>query len=154
VQQHFFEFCENTLDLLQQATIRTNTDVSALVQVLAWFDQFNHPIIPEDTWLQCQLALAEGFTNAVRHAHSGKPAETPIDIEVKVLKQGLEIRIWDSGAGFDLNQTLNMLPPLPEQTAIGGRGLKLMQHIADHLSYTPTDDQRNCLLIAKHYNHL
>jgi serine/threonine-protein kinase RsbW len=140
------------LELPQQATLFTKTDLVALAQVLTWFDQFNHPAIPRSVWLQCQLALAEGFTNAVRHAHQGQPLDTLVEIEVKVLKQCLEIRIWDYGVGFDLEETLAKMPPISDTTAEGGRGLKLMKHVADYLSYTPTVDGRNCLLIVKYYS--
>ncbi|MDX2213256.1 MAG: anti-sigma regulatory factor [Oculatellaceae cyanobacterium bins.114] len=134
-----------------KAHLRTNTDLHALAQVLAWFDQFNHSTIPHSVWLQCQLALAEGFTNAVRHAHKGQPSDTVIDIEVVVLEGCLEIRIWDFGAGFDLEKTLARLSKDVNHEAEGGRGLKLMHRMADVLSYTRTPDQRNCLLIIKKY---
>jgi len=139
------------LEFSQQAHLRVKTDLCALAQVLAWFDQFNHVGMPHPVWLQCQLALAEGFTNAVRHAHRDYPIETAIDIEVKIQNQCLEMRIWDYGVGFDLNQTLAAMPPQIDRNAEGGRGLKLMQQMADTLSYARTPDQRNCLLIIKRY---
>lgn len=141
------------LQPLQRASIQVNTDLNALTQVLSWFDQFNHPPLSYQIWLQCQLALAEGFTNAVRHAHQGQPTELLIDLEVTVFSEQIEIRIWDQGAPFDLTGAIEVLSE--EQAnlhAEGGRGLRLMQRIADSLSYTRTSDQRNCLLIVKHYS--
>jgi serine/threonine-protein kinase RsbW len=139
------------LDLPRQATLCTPSDVDALAQVLAWFEQFNHPAIPRSVWLQCQLSLSEGFTNAVRHAHQGNPIETAIDIEIRVSERCFELRIWDCRAGFDLNQTLNAMPPIQNQVTMGRRGLKLMQQIASCLSYTKTIDHCNCLLIIKQW---
>ncbi|UBF28303.1 ATP-binding protein [Kovacikia minuta CCNUW1] len=136
---------------IHRAYLQVNTDLNALTEVLSWFDQFNGPPLSYQTWLQCQLALAEGFTNAVRHAHQGQPLELPIDIEVTVLSACLEIRIWDQGEPFNLRQKLDSLPQEMDSDAEGGRGLKLMQRIADSLSYTRTSDNRNCLLIVKHY---
>lgn len=138
------------LQPLQRADLQVNTDLNALMDVLAWFDQFNHPPIPFQIWLQCQLALAEGFTNAVRHAHHGQ-ADLPIDLEVIMFPERLEIRIWDQGEPFDLHQRLKNLPTEMDSEAEGGRGLKLMQKIADSLTYARTPDSRNCLLIVKHY---
>ncbi|WP_242059940.1 ATP-binding protein [Oscillatoria sp. FACHB-1407] len=134
-----------------KAQLRANTDLHALAQVLAWFDQFNHSMIPHPVWLQCQLALAEGFTNAVRHAHRGQPNDTAIDIEVTISDGCLEIRIWDVGAGFDLEKTLAKLSQEVNYEAEGGRGLKLMKRMADVLTYTRTDDERNCLLVIKKF---
>lgn len=142
------------MEVVKQAHLQVNTDLNALTQILSWFDQFNSAIIPPPVWLQCQLALAEGFTNAVRHAHRNYPQETPIDIEIRLFDQLLEICIWDVGSGFDLNQQLNQMPLEIDSDAEGGRGLKLMQQLSDSLSYTQTDDRRNCLLIVKKFSPL
>lgn len=138
---------------IHTACLQINTDLNALTQVLAWFDQFNSPPLSYQTWLECQLALAEGFTNAVRHAHQGQPSEVLIEIEALVFPEWMEIRIWDQGEPFNLAQKLNSLPSHIDCEAEGGRGLKLMQRIADSLSYTRTTDQRNCLLIVKRYSN-
>lgn len=139
------------MKFLRQAQIQVNTDLDELAHVLEWFDQFNSPTISRPIWLQCQLALAEGFTNAVRHAHRDKPRETPIDIEVTVLSQALEIRIWDFGSVFNLKHLLETLPTEMDKEAEGGRGLKLIKRMADRVDYMRTTDDRNCLLIVKDY---
>lgn len=143
----------NSSQLEPPKTIRTqvSTDLRLLAQVLAWFNQLRHPLIPQSVWLKCELALAEGFTNAVRHAHAGKPSETPIEIEVTFQKQAIELRIWDYGSGFDLTEQLHDLPEPAAQETSGGRGLKIIQQTADEFSYRAVDERRNCLLIIKHY---
>ncbi len=136
---------------IHRASLQVNTDLNALTQVLAWFDQFNCPPISYQTWLQCQLALAEGFTNAVRHAHKGQPIDQLVEIEVSMFAERMEIRIWDHGAPFNLLEKLDSMPQEPDNDAEGGRGLKLMDRIADALSYTRSADNRNCLLLLKYY---
>lgn len=101
--------------------------------------------------MECQLALAEGFTNAVRHAHQGQPIDVPIDLEVRVFDDRIEIRIWDRGAPFNLQERLKCMPVEMDTEAEGGRGLRLMERITDHLSYTRTQDARNCLLMVKKF---
>jgi serine/threonine-protein kinase RsbW len=128
------------------------TDLEALAQVLAWFDQFNHPTLPRSVWLQCQLALAEGFTNAVRHAHRGKPIDTPIEIVVYLKPDCFELQVWDQGEEFDLNRVFDTLSLEMDQRAEGGRGLKLMKRMADILRYERSDDGRNCLRIVKYFS--
>jgi len=140
-----------SLQLLQKAFLQVNTDLNALAQVLAWFDQFNSPPVPDGTWMRCQLALVEGYTNAVRHAHQNKPVDTPIEMEVKIYEDSLEIRIWDCGPPFDLHKKLQAMPQKLDTEAEGGRGLRLMQRIADRLSYERLADGRNCLTIIKQY---
>jgi serine/threonine-protein kinase RsbW len=95
--------------------------------------------------------LAEGFTNAVRHAHQGQPENIPIDIDVTVTVDSVELRIWDSGHEFDLQAMLDAMPAEVDPNAEGGRGLRLMQRMSDALAYTRTPDNRNCLLVVKHY---
>lgn len=128
-----------------------STDLKELDLVLSWFDELKQPHIPKKVWLQCQLALAEGFTNAVRHAHKSLSREVPIDIEIILYPHCLEMRIWDHGAPFDLEEKYRNLQKKVDEQAGGGRGIAILQRIADQLSYKRTADNRNCLLIVKDY---
>ncbi|MBD1828255.1 ATP-binding protein [Microcoleus vaginatus GB1-A2] len=139
------------LQVLKKADLQVNTGLSALDRVLSWFAQLYEQRIPTSVWIRCQLALAEGFTNAVRHAHEGKRPDLPVDIEVAVSTESVEIKIWDSGAAFDLEQKIKDMSEKIDPEASGGRGLKLMKDIADSLSYTRTANDRNCLSIVKNY---
>lgn len=127
------------------------TDLKALADVLAWFDQFQAPVMPHKAWLECQLALAEGFTNAVRHAHSDKSEETLIEIKVHVTENQIDLRIWDHGPGFEFERYLAKASEMVDNHAEGGRGLGLMEKIADVLEYVTEADHRNCLHIIKRY---
>ena len=139
------------LQVLKKADLQVNTGLSALDPVLSWFAQLYEPQVPTSVWIRCQLALAEGFTNAVRHAHEGKRPDWAVDIEVVLYTASLEIKIWDSGAPFDLEQKIQDMSGKIDPEASGGRGLKLMRDIADSLSYRRTGDGRNCLSIVKNY---
>jgi serine/threonine-protein kinase RsbW len=139
------------LSVPRKHNLKVKTDLNALGEILSWFAKLYEPQIPRQIWLRCELALAEGFTNAVRHAHKNKPPEVPIDLEVTISDDTTEMRIWDSGPGFDLAAYLDkMLKPENNQTG-GGRGLQLIQKTTDHFSYTRTADNRNCLLTIKSY---
>lgn len=141
-------------DPKKKTSKQVTTDLKALDQVLAWFDQLYQPSISRKVWLQCQLALAEGFTNAVRHAHKELPTNVPIELEVTLLPDCLEIRIWDRGKPFDLERWIQNLEHSVDEQAGGGRGIVIMHKIADQLSYTRTTDNRNCLLIVKSFEEL
>jgi serine/threonine-protein kinase RsbW len=145
--------------MLQQEHLSVKTDINRLIDVLEWFERFCHQNLSRLSWLadesknlnlavdMLKLALDEGFTNAVRHAHKDLPPETPIDLELTLWEDRLEIRIWDRGALFDP-------PPLkapdPGKLSIGGYGWFLMRSIADHVVYSRSADGRNCLLIVKY----
>jgi serine/threonine-protein kinase RsbW len=89
----------------------------------------------------------------VKYAHKDLPPSVSIEVEVILGQspQRLEIRVWDCGAPFDFERRLRTPSSLPDDQAEGGRGLAIMQKIADKLSYTRMDDNRNCLTIVKFY---
>jgi cellulose synthase (UDP-forming) len=138
-------------EFLKPFQLQVNTDINTLGQILSWFDALKPPTVPEKTWIECQTILAEGFSNAVDHAHRGLSSEVPIALEVTILSQSIEIRIWDSGSAFDFEKQLQELPLEIDVMAERGRGLSIMQQITDYLSYTRTSDNRNCLLCVKSY---
>ncbi len=136
---------------LKQSRLQVKTDLNTVADVLQWFDQFTQPLLPEKFRWQCQIALVEGFTNVVRHAHQHLPQTTPIELELKLFSQCLEMRIWDRGQAFDLQAKLHALckeenNPLDKE---GGRGLIFMYQLTDEVSYERLPDERNCLLLRK-----
>jgi serine/threonine-protein kinase RsbW len=135
--------------LMTRYCLELTSDLDELARLLQWLDQISPATVPADTWLACKLAIAEGFTNAVNHAHSLLPRQTPVTIDITMLAQSLEIRIWDYGNFFDLNQKLAGLPQQPEFEQETGRGLRLIQQIADSVDYIRTQDDQNCLVIVK-----
>ncbi|HEY9666901.1 MAG TPA: ATP-binding protein [Coleofasciculaceae cyanobacterium] len=138
---------------LKKIYLQVNTALNELDQVLQWFNQLEDLSIPTMLRYQCQLVLAEGFTNAVRHAHKNLPGKTPIDLEVTVFNTRLEIRIWDYGQPFDLEAKLIESRKIDREQLEreGGRGLIIMRRSADRLSYTRSVDERNCLVFVKYF---
>jgi serine/threonine-protein kinase RsbW len=142
----------------QKYHLRTQSDIYALNQVQIWFKQFT--MVPHQVWMQCDLVLVEAFTNVVCHAHEKLPEETPIDIEVTAFDEALELRIWDFGKPFDLQQELERLAARPiafsevEDIPTGGRGLLISATIADEISYDRLPDERNCFFIRKSFTRV
>nr|WP_243397337.1 anti-sigma regulatory factor [Crocosphaera subtropica] len=141
-----------SLSVLQQISFKVKSNLKALDEVLGHFDKINQPWIPKKDWLQCQLALAEGFTNAVRHAHRDIPSDVFVEIEIKLTSDSLEMRIWDFGPFFDLQGFLKANTNEDNRFAGHGQGLPILQKIAAQLTYERTDDERNCLLIVKNFS--
>jgi serine/threonine-protein kinase RsbW len=92
---------------VQHISLQVKTDVNALTQVLLWFEQLKGLSLPNEVWWNFQLALAESFTNAVRHAHKNLPVETPVQLEIRVFNGRLELKVWDCGPCFDFDAKLN-----------------------------------------------
>ncbi len=133
--------------------LTVNTNIYELARIRIWFKQFRS--LPKLIRQQLDLVLAEGFSNVVYHAHEHLPEETPIDIEVQIFPDRVELRIWDYGQPFDLfskKQSLDIRHQEifdVDEIPTGGRGLIIMESIADQLRYDRTPDGRNCLFISK-----
>jgi len=91
---------------VRHISLQVNTDLNALTRVLEWFEQLKDLSLPNEVWWNFQLALAEGFTNAVRHAHKNLPVETPVQLEIMVCNGRLELKVWDCGPYFDFDAKL------------------------------------------------
>jgi serine/threonine-protein kinase RsbW len=137
------------LKVLRKIKIEVKSELSSLDRVLLEFDRVYQNSISERDWLQCQLALAEGFTNAVRHAHKNLSADVPIEIEVTLTEATLEIRIWDRGKAFDLKGFISKLLGDRRNWLDRARGITILNKIADRLDYYRTSQGKNCLLIVK-----
>jgi len=137
---------------VKQYHIQVKTELEALKEVLQWFESLVFPLVPQKIGWQCEVALVEAFTNAVRHAHQNLPETTPIDLEVKLLPSFLEMRIWDRGEPFDIKAKLRKSEReanLMERE--GGRGLQFINKLTDELQYLNLPNHRNCLVMRKNY---
>ncbi|MBD2570414.1 MULTISPECIES: ATP-binding protein [Nostocaceae] len=140
------------LTTVQQDHLTVKSDLKLLNHVQQWFEKFSLQYLSEFGWSESQLyrlnlALAEGFTNAVRHAHRALPPETDIEIQLSLWNDRLEIRIWDHGKPFNPDA---IVEPEPGTLQVGGYGWFLLRRLADHVVYERAADSRNCLLIVKY----
>lgn len=140
------------LSIVQQDHLTVQSELKLLNQVQQWFEEFCLRHLAQLGWSESQLyrlnlALAEGFTNAVRHAHRALPPETTIEIEVSLWNDRLEMRIWDYGKPFNPDA---IAEPEPGTLQVGGYGWFLLRRLADHVVYERGADSRNCLLIVKY----
>ncbi|MEG4318988.1 MULTISPECIES: ATP-binding protein [unclassified Microcoleus] len=91
---------------IHKISVQLKSELKAVDQVLSLIQQLEPLPIPEAVFQNCKLATIEGFTNAVRHAHKHLPLATPIDLEITVFHNRIEIKIWDCGQPFDFNAKL------------------------------------------------
>ncbi len=136
-------------EILNRIDIEVSANHPLAQRILDWLERLNSPPISDPViWWQCQTAFKEVFDNIVEHAHAGLPLDTPIQIEALRFASCIEIRLWDWGPGFDLRQKLYRMPDLLENQSDRGRGLHLVDRIADSWSYIRTTDQRNCFFMV------
>ncbi|MBX2863427.1 MAG: ATP-binding protein [Leptolyngbyaceae cyanobacterium MAG.088] len=135
--------------MLKQDQLIVQSRLEDLNQVQQWFDHFcsasKLPWLTGSVFDQVNLALAEGFTNAVRHAHRDLPEETPIEIDLFLWQEKIELQVWDMGEPFDPDK---LAEPKPGTLKVGGYGWFLMRRLAD-VNYERSDLGKNCLRIVK-----
>ncbi|MEM0979712.1 MAG: anti-sigma regulatory factor [Cyanobacteria bacterium P01_H01_bin.58] len=126
--------------------------LETLFKVHHWFKELCASLETDWEWIRfyrdrLNIALAEGFTNAVRHAHAALPPDTPIAIDIAVKDDRIDIRIWDQGDPFDPNKLSEPEPGSLLQG--GGYGWFLLRRVVDDVSYQRCENQ-NCLEITQY----
>jgi serine/threonine-protein kinase RsbW len=91
---------------MQKITLQLNNDIATVTQVLGWVKQLDHLPIPESVLQFCKLAAMEGFMHAVHH-HKSMPSNIPIELEIGVFNDRLEMKMWDWGKPFDCKKKSN-----------------------------------------------
>ncbi|MEL6160461.1 MAG: anti-sigma regulatory factor [Cyanobacteria bacterium J06623_5] len=124
--------------MLEKAHLSVNSRLEELVTVQQWFRALISQLAEDTPWIndqfdQLNLALAEGFTNAVRHAHANLPRTTPIEIELVLRPEKIEICIFDQGEPFDPD---SISEPQPGALREGGYGWFLLRRLADQVTYS------------------
>jgi serine/threonine-protein kinase RsbW len=84
------------------------------------------------------VVLTEGLVNAIKHANRADP-DKEVHVRINISNKNLVVRIYDNGAGFDLDS----IPP-PTFTASGmedkGRGIFILRSLMDTVKYTRSDE--------------
>ena len=91
------------------------------------------------------LATDEATNNIMRHAHQGR-IEAIIQIQCRLLADGIEVRLVDEGAPFDLAAVPHMDPA---ELRVGGRGVYLMRQLMDEVTCQPRGPRGNTLRMSK-----
>lgn len=137
--------------MVKQEHLVVSSRLDVLTQVQRWFKDVCRSLDKDSTWVsqyvdRLTIALTEGFTNAVRHAHAELPPETSIDIDLAFWCDRIEIRIWDHGQPFDPE---GLQEPEPGALLDSGYGWFLLRRLAERVTYQRLQDGRNCLSIVQ-----
>lgn len=89
--------------------------------------------VPEAERFAVELLLREALTNAVLHGVRGAP-DGEVSCSLRLLNGGIELRVVDSGAGFDWHmQGEGPAPSLAES----GRGLEILHRYSSSVRFNP-----------------
>lgn len=80
-----------------------------------------------------RVSVTEALANAILYGNDGDPEKT-VRVEVNVDPHRVEVTVIDQGGGFDPRRVPD--PTSPENLeATGGRGLFLIRHLMDEMSF-------------------
>ncbi|MCT0211211.1 MAG: serine/threonine protein kinase [Cyanobium sp.] len=145
-------------DFVPDGQLAVSSDLNQLELVLSWFEGLGHPDVPADVWMQAQLALVEGFTNAVRHAHAHLVSPPQVQLALQRSSRLVRLQIVDHGDAFDLASALVRVEaeiaasgsdPLAREAHWGlVMFLKLQKEYGWTISYCREDDGINVLCLS------
>ncbi|HEX6395219.1 MAG TPA: ATP-binding protein [Acidimicrobiales bacterium] len=90
-----------------------------------------------------EIALSEVCTNVIDHAEVGDS----YDVEIFVKGHDCEIRVVDSGLGFD---AIALADSGPETDFERGRGLAIVRAVMDHVDLQSHTDRGTLVTLEKH----
>lgn len=131
--------------VLKQSHLQVETDFKAVPVILEWFKQFDQGLLPTQFATQCKLALIECFTVVVRKAHNNLPSKTPIELELKLFADYLEIRILERGMPFCL--LAHLIGHLAQTE--GDKSMKYIPLLIDEICSFRLTNKQNCLVMRK-----
>lgn len=91
-----------------------------------------------------EVAVTEACTNVLKHARG---TESSYDVTVSVNESDCEIRVVDTGAGFDHMVKGHREPPPGDE---GGRGILLMRALVDNVHFASVPEQGTIVHLQKH----
>lgn len=102
----------------------------------------------DERWIdELELALVEALANVIEHAYDRAP-DRPIHLGLRFFADRAELRIEDDGRAFP---GFDEPPPLPPESADGGRGLFLMHALTDRVRHTRDATGRNRVCLTKNF---
>lgn len=120
--------------LYRQLVLSSSTD--AISQIESVVDEIKSELdVKADVYGNMMVAVTEAVNNGILHGNGGdETKKVYVDFEVKNQFR-LSVKVKDEGPGFDPDSLSD--PTAPENLEnIGGRGVFLMQHLSDEISFS------------------
>lgn len=135
------------------------SDLEQVARVAARIREFcTRPPLTDRDLMGIELCVVEALNNAIEHACGGMPANHGIRVDATWEAPELQLEISDPGRAMPpgvleaaarraLEPDTDDPGALPER----GRGLAIMQHLMDRVSYR-SDRDRNTLVLVRRYH--
>ena len=88
----------------------------------------------EDTKSQVTTSVIEAGTNAIQHGHHRDPSRD-VDVRYALFSDRIEIDVYDTGTGFDLEQVNGDVTGPDHLFEARGRGIFIMRACMDSVNF-------------------
>ncbi|MBI5709670.1 MAG: ATP-binding protein [Candidatus Eisenbacteria bacterium] len=102
----------------------------------------------EDACCQVSMSVIEAGTNAIQHGH-GRDASKPVDVTFAIFPDRLEVRVHDTGAGFDLARVNGDVTAPDHLLDARGRGIFIMRSCMDAVEFEFSSAGTTCRLVKR-----
>lgn len=90
--------------------------------------------LDDDLYGNIMIAVTEGVNNAIKHG-CGSDSSKSVSLTLSLTENAIKFKIEDQGVGFNFHNLPD--PTAPENLEKpGGRGIFLMKHLADEVSFS------------------
>ena len=103
--------------------------------------------LADDIYGNIMIAVTESVNNAIKHGNSNDKAKS-VALSLSLEDSCIKFKIKDEGIGFDYETLPD--PTAPENLEkVGGRGIFLMKHLSDEVSFK---DNGSCVELCFYIN--
>ncbi|MGM0607279.1 MAG: ATP-binding protein [Candidatus Muiribacteriota bacterium] len=100
-----------------------------------------------------RMSLEEALANSIEHGYKDSEREGLVQVYVICLQDEIIIFIDDYGKGFDREKLIKKVDKkIDEPYALRGRGLLILEKIADEVYYDSIKNKGSSMIIAKKFN--
>lgn len=130
-----------------QHTFDLSPQLDGVDKVVQALRAMAEPILGSQTAVAFEVAVSEALTNIVVHGYKGRDGGQDITIHLSSNPDALQVTLVDHGTPgpenlFDQGPDLHEIDFMQES----GRGLALIRHHADAVSYTPSPNGNQLIL--------
>lgn len=104
-------------------------------------------VLPPEAYHNILLVLTEAVSNAMAHGNQYHP-ERPVTVQASMADRQIRMTVTDCGPGFDPSTLPDPLHP-DRLLQEGGRGVFLMRHMADEVTFELTPEGLTVHLLVR-----
>ena len=105
--------------------------------------------LPPEAQNEISISVIEACTNSLEHGNKCCP-ERNVRVVMTMFPDRFQVEAFDHGEGFDFDEYMKHIPDPADIAHLRGRGIYIMQHMMDELSYERLPDRGIKIALVKY----